>query len=183
MHGGRREGGANRERFRGSRPLAKSEREIERGRERETGRDKGIMREREREGEEQEGTYEAAGEGVVAAGGLSLPFLGLLLQCTRREQQPDSVVVVVVVVVVVSLCLLQKHPHLRRPDSPLQLVGASPERPRAAATAATASSSSSCQHLAPVLSLESVHSSAEALQLFRRIDRWAGDFRPNCSGV
>ncbi|OEH79282.1 NAD-dependent DNA ligase OB-fold domain-containing protein [Cyclospora cayetanensis] len=62
---------------------------------------------------------------------------------------------------------LQKHPHLRLPDSPLRRVGAVPVGVGAHAGAPAAN----CQHLAPVLSLESVHAPAEASRLFDRLDR------------
>ena len=65
---------------------------------------------------------------------------------------------------------LQKHPQLRRPDSPLQRIGAglvAGAAPQPAAAAAAAA----CEHIAPVLSLESVHSPAEANSLFRKLDR------------
>ncbi|XP_026191713.1 uncharacterized protein LOC34619791 [Cyclospora cayetanensis] len=63
--------------------------------------------------------------------------------------------------------LEKKHPHLRLPDSPLRRVGAVPVGVGAHAGAPAAN----CQHLAPVLSLESVHAPAEASRLFDRLDR------------
>ncbi|KAL8273886.1 hypothetical protein Esti_002209 [Eimeria stiedai] len=64
--------------------------------------------------------------------------------------------------------LEKRYPQLRHLDSPLRRIGG----PHTAAAGAAAAAAD-CEHLAPVLSLESVYSTAEASRLFNRLDKLA----------